>query len=75
MDARIDRVDPELQRAHAALLSSLPMPAAPASHQFDDDCVCTRCGFDGAEWHHWKHFTYEGKASDAKSPPCTGGVS
>ncbi len=23
----------------------------PRAHQFDDDAVCTRCGFDAAEWH------------------------
>lgn len=22
------------------------------SHDFDDDAVCKRCGFDGAEWWH-----------------------
>ena len=42
-------------------------------HLFDDDCVCVDCGFDGAEWHHWKTCTYEGKASDAKKPICTAG--
>lgn len=40
-------------------------------HDFDDDCVCIHCGFDGAEWHHWKHRTYEGRASDAQQPECT----
>jgi hypothetical protein len=42
------------------------------AHRLDEDGVCTRCGFDGAEWHFWKHHTYEGRASDAKSPPCNG---
>ena len=40
------------------------------THEFDEDCICTKCGFDGAEWWHWKHHTYEGKASDAKQPLC-----
>lgn len=40
-------------------------------HEFDGDCVCMRCGFDGAEWWHWKKFTREGSASDAKQPQCT----
>jgi hypothetical protein len=41
------------------------------AHQFDDDGCCTRCGFDGAEWHWWKHSTYEGRAQpDAKIPKC-----
>jgi hypothetical protein len=40
-------------------------------HDFDEDAVCVHCGFDGAEWWHWKHQTYEGKASDAKQPSCT----
>lgn len=30
------------------------------------------CGFDGAEWHHWKHHTYEGKAHpEVRKPLCT----
>lgn len=41
-------------------------------HNFDEDSVCIDCGFDGAEWSHWKHHTYEGKASPAtKRPRCT----
>lgn len=41
-------------------------------HEWDDDAVCIHCGFDGAEWHHWKHHTYEGKAQpEAKPPLCT----
>ena len=41
-------------------------------HNFDEDCVCTDCGFDGAEWSHWKRHTYEGKASpETKQPLCT----
>ena len=39
-------------------------------HKFDDDGCCEYCGFDGAEWHHWKHHTYEGRASDKKMPLC-----
>ena len=40
-------------------------------HEFDDDACCIHCGFDGAEWHHWKHNTYEGRAQpDAKAPLC-----
>lgn len=23
-------------------------------HDYDDDGVCTKCGFDGAEYHHWR---------------------
>ncbi len=47
-------------------------PAGYGHHDFDDDAVCTKCGFDGAEWWHWKHMTYEGKAQpDAKQPRCT----
>lgn len=41
-------------------------------HDFDDDAVCKKCGFDGAEWHHWRTQTYEGKANpDAKQPLCS----
>lgn len=40
-------------------------------HYFDEDAVCMDCGFDGAEWHHWKHHTYEGRASNCKPPLCT----
>ena len=39
-------------------------------HEFDDDACCIHCGFDGAEWAHWKRNTYEGKASDARQPLC-----
>lgn len=41
------------------------------NHEFDHDAICIHCGFDGAEWWHWKHNTYEGRASDAKQPACT----
>lgn len=41
------------------------------AHDFDDDGCCVKCGFDGAEWHWWKHSTYEGKAqTEAKMPRC-----
>jgi|GEM_PF-2618028 len=40
-------------------------------HEFDDDAVCIHCGFDGAEWWHWKKHTHEGLAQpDAKEPQC-----
>lgn len=39
-------------------------------HLFDDDGVCERCGFDGAEWVWWKRSTYEGRASDVEMPSC-----
>ncbi|MDE2419517.1 MAG: hypothetical protein KGN32_17135 [Burkholderiales bacterium] len=46
--------------------------ASGRGHNFDDDAVCTDCGFDAAEWHHWKHSTYEGKAKpEARPPLCT----
>jgi hypothetical protein len=41
-------------------------------HEFDEDACCIKCGFDGAEWAHWKRNTYEGKASNEKQPLCTG---
>jgi hypothetical protein len=45
-------------------------------HEWDDDAVCVRCGFDGAEWWHWRHNTYEGKAADgARQPLCTAAYS
>lgn len=31
-------------------------------HDWDEDGCCYHCGFDGAEWHHWKTQTYEGRA-------------
>lgn len=46
-------------------------PKKSTGHEFDEDAVCIHCGFDGAEWSHWKHNTWEGKASDAKQPLCT----
>ena len=40
-------------------------------HEWDDDGCCVHCNFDGAEWHWWKHSTYEGRAQpDAKEPLC-----
>ncbi len=40
-------------------------------HIFDQDGTCLICGFDGAEFHHWKTSTYEGKASpEVKQPEC-----
>lgn len=47
-------------------------PRSSTGHEYDDDSVCIHCGFDGAEWHHWKHHTYEGKAQPEATPPlCT----
>ena len=42
-------------------------------HDFDDDGVCTRCGFDGAEYIHWKKYTAEGRSSGAEVPSCVPG--
>lgn len=43
-----------------------------AHHDFDDDACCIHCGFDGAEWHHWRHNTWEGRAQpEARQPECT----
>jgi len=40
-------------------------------HDFDEDGCCIHCGFDGAEWHWWKHSTYEGQSRpDARMPRC-----
>lgn len=40
-------------------------------HANDRDCVCTVCGFDGAEWYWWKNNTYEGRADEeTKMPEC-----
>lgn len=39
------------------------------AHVYDGDAVCVVCGHDGAEWHHWKHSTYEGIASPAAREP------
>ena len=61
---------------HEASKAPKETPAAPASekplpHEFDDDACCIHCGFDGAEWHHWKNHTWEGKGQpDAKPPLC-----
>lgn len=40
------------------------------SHEWDDDACCVHCGFDGAEWWHGKHRTYEGRASNETMPLC-----
>lgn len=44
--------------------------AGQMGHEWDDDGCCIYCDFDGAEWHWWKHRTYEGRASDEKMPLC-----
>ena len=41
-----------------------------ARHEFDEDACCVHCGFDGAEWHHWKYNTYEGRASESVKRLC-----
>jgi len=38
-------------------------------HHFDSDAVCHLCGFDGAEWSHWKGHTAEGKAHPEMQMP------
>ncbi len=49
----------------------LPLDMEPIGrHEWDEDACCVHCGFDGAEWGHWKHHTYEGRASDLKQPLC-----
>lgn len=43
------------------------------AHEYDDDAVCTICGFDAAEHAHWRKNTYEGRAADEetrRTPPC-----
>ena len=46
-------------------------PVERRDHEWDDDGCCIHCGFDGAEWHWWRHSTYEGRAQpEAKRPPC-----
>jgi hypothetical protein len=39
-----------------------------APHDFDDDSVCRRCGFDGAEWWHLERM--KPKDDREPSPPC-----
>lgn len=43
---------------------------ATPQHEYDDDGCCIHCGFDGAEWHHWRYNTYEGVAMKTPAPPC-----
>ncbi len=38
-------------------------------HEWDEDACCIHCGFDGAEWWHWKRNTYEGRANTEAKPP------
>lgn len=39
-------------------------------HVLDNDATCVCCGFDGAEWHHWRHSTHEGQALQTPQPLC-----
>lgn len=48
-----------------------PVEPTVRHHEWDDDGCCIYCGFDGAEWHWWKHSTYEGRAQpEARQPIC-----
>jgi hypothetical protein len=38
------------------------------SHDLDDDSVCRRCGFDGAEWWHLERM--KPKDEREPQPPC-----
>lgn len=66
----------QARKARRAQLYRAYIPAIPVeiplyiSHVWDEDSCCVHCGFDGAEWWHWKHRTYEGRASDERMPIC-----
>lgn len=51
------------------LLPDIAKPV-PLGHEFTEDGICSHCGYEGADFHHWKHHTPEGLASDATCPPC-----
>ena len=38
--------------------------ALPNRHVFNDDGVCIRCGFDGAEWWHLERINLESDCSN-----------
>jgi len=40
------------------------------AHEYDNDASCIYCGFDGAEYHHWRYNTYEGLAMKIPAPLC-----
>jgi hypothetical protein len=41
-------------------------------HNFDEDAVCTDCGFDGAEWSHLRRHAHpDDRDLNAKPPLCT----
>jgi hypothetical protein len=42
------------------------------AHEWDYDCVCIRCGLDGAEWWHLEH-TKEPENREPM-PPCKDSV-
>lgn len=50
--------------------AELERDKARLAHDWDEEAICTKCGFDGAEWDYWRHHTYEGRASDAPLPSC-----
>lgn len=57
----------------AQVVAAVGSPLEPTvrHHDWDDDGCCIHCGFDGAEWHWWKHSTYEGRAHpEARQPLC-----
>lgn len=63
-------VDAQFEALFGGALLPPIVPPTPRGHEFTEDGICLHCGFDGAEFHHWKHHTAEGLASDASCPPC-----
>lgn len=43
-------------------------------HEYDEDGVCVICGFDGAEWVHYRASQHpDDRDPNERTPQCTGG--
>lgn len=42
----------------------------PHGHEWDEDSVCKKCGFDGVRFHWWSYDGFEGM--DLPIPMCRG---
>jgi hypothetical protein len=57
-----------LRRTSAA--PSIPLTADRRPHDYDDDAVCVICGFDGAEWVHYRNTRHPDDRDGERAPEC-----
>lgn len=68
---RVQRGTARAMRRNAAA-PSLRIAEYRLSHDFDDDAVCVKCGFDGAEWWHYRQTQHpDDRDPNERQPECT----